>query len=258
MSGAEPMAVLGAISSVIAIIETSKEVYDAAKNAKGLHESFRKTSDNVSIILSTLYQAKLVQEQAVRAHEESEDVEQKLEIEQESRAVEPIMNLCKTNAEVLSNIFATVAPNKDISRIRRYANAIENSMPSKKRKVQSLMRETMEGLQLLHTYHSFSTMTTTKQLQAATKQLSTNPVVSDGGVNRRPFHQQSRTMDDHRSFAMQPKQTGRRDFGTTKSSSEGSLSLDKKTHNVWVNASGTKVMNQIGAQTVHGSQNFTL
>jgi hypothetical protein len=38
----------------------------------------------------------------------------------------------------------------------------------------------------------------------------------------------------------------------------GSSSLDKNPHNVWMNASGTKVMNQIGAQTVHGNHNFTL
>jgi hypothetical protein len=57
MSGAELLAVLGVISSVITIIETPKEVYDVARDAKGLHKSFRKASDNVSIILSTLYQA---------------------------------------------------------------------------------------------------------------------------------------------------------------------------------------------------------
>lgn len=33
--GVEPFAVLGAISSVIAIFETSKNMYDATKNAQG-------------------------------------------------------------------------------------------------------------------------------------------------------------------------------------------------------------------------------
>ena len=255
MSGAEPLAVLGAISSVIAIIETSKEVYDAAKDAKGLHASFRKASDNVSTILSTLYQAKMVQEQAVRAHEQSDDVEKRLKIEEESRAVEPIMNLCKTNAEALSDIFATITPNKETSRMRRYANAIDNSMPGKKRKVQSLMRETLEGLQLLHTYHSFNTMTTIQQLQTAAKQLSTKSSVSDG--NTRACRQDSRTTGAG-NVAMQPKRVECKDAEEDRNLGEGSSSLDKNSHNVWMNASGTKVMNQIGAQTVHGNQNFTL
>lgn len=257
MSGAEPLAVLGAISSVITIIETSKEVYDAAKDARGLHESFRKASDHVSIILSTLHQAKSIQEQAVRVYEKSNDVEQKRKIEEESRAVEPIMSRCKTNAESLSNIFATIALTKDMSRMRRYAIAIESSMPSKKWKVQSLMRETMEGLQLLHTYHSFSTMTTSKQLQSATQQSPTRNPISDGYANHPTFHEGLRRADDGR-LAVSRKQMEHKDFKATESPGEESLSRNENPHNVWMNASGTKVMNQVGAQTVHGTQNFTL
>lgn len=257
MSGAEPMAILGAISAVIAIFETSKEVYDAAKDTKGLHESFRKASDNVAIILSTLYQARLVQEQAVKAYRESDGVAQRLGIQEESRAVKPIMNLCKTNAEALSDIFTSIAPSRETSRMRRYANAIGNSMPSKKRKVQSLMRETMESLQLLHTYHSFSAMTTMGELQAATKQLPTQLSVSEGVANCQPSCQGSGRTDDA-SFVTRPTENGCMDSEATNIPRQGPITLDKDSHNVWMNAGGTKVMNQIGAQTVHGSQNFTL
>lgn len=252
------MAVLGAISSVIAIIETSKEVYDAAKDAKGLHESFRKASDSVAIILSTLYQARLVQERAVKAHKESDNVARRSEIENESRAVEPIMDLCKSNTEVLFDIFASIAPKRNTSRVRRYANAIGNSMPGKKRKVQTLLRETMESLQLLHTYHSFSTMTTMGQLQAAAKHLPERSPVLEDVANRPSSYQGPSSTDGASLIRRQQEQTGARNFEAPHSPNEGSTSLDKVPQNVWMNASGTKVMNQIGTQTVHGGQSFTL
>jgi len=258
MSGVEPIAILGAISSVITIVETFKEVYEAAKNAKGLHENFRKVSDNVAIILSTLYQAKLVQEQAVKAHRGSNDTREKLRIEDESRAVEPVMNLCKINAAMLSDIFASIDLDRNASWIRRYTMAIGNSMPSKKRKVESLLRETMEGLQLLHTYHSFNTMTTMGELQAAIKQLSARRQSSEVVANFRPIRQQPLTMADDARVVARPKQNGRSNSETTESESETTTKPDNDSHNVWMNASGTKVMNQIAAQTVHGSQNFTL
>jgi hypothetical protein len=261
MSGAEPLAILGAISAIIALFETSKRVYDAAKDARGPHESFRKASDNVAIILSTLYQARLVQEQTVKAYESSPSstsnaTAQKQHIESESRAIAPIMNLCKTNAEALSEIFTGIFVQQEkASRMRRYASALGNSMPSKKRRVQTLMRETMEGLQLLHTYHSFSAMKTMGQLQAATRSLpvSTSSSVSDGS----PHQGGLRGMADV-SLGTRLERGGGVDPDAANSQREGSVTLDEKTHNVWMNASGTKVMNQTGAQTVHGDQNVTL
>jgi hypothetical protein len=93
--------------------------------------------------------------------------------------------------------------------MRRYANAIEFSMPNEKQKVQSLMWENLEGLQLLHTYHSFSTMTIIQQLQAATKQLPIKFSIFDGGA--RAYRQDSRTIDA-RNVMMQPKRLECKDF----------------------------------------------
>jgi hypothetical protein len=256
MSGAEPIAILGAISSVITVVETFKEIFEAARNAKGLHESFGKISDNVAIILSTLHQARLVQEQAVKAHQGSNDVTQRLVIEEESRAVGPVMNLCKTNAEILSVIFASIHPKNDTSRIRRYKNAIGISMPSRKRKVQSLLRETMEGLQLLHTYHSFNTMTTMGQLHVASEKLPAERSSSKDVTNRLSPSRQPRAKADDASLVMLRERKG--DSKTTKSPSEHMATVNRDPQNVWMNASSTKVMNQIASQTVHGSQNFTL
>jgi len=68
-------------------------------------------------------------------YEQLDDIKKRLKIEEESYTIELIINLCKTNIEVLSDIFATITLNKETSRIRRYINVIDNSIPSKKRKV---------------------------------------------------------------------------------------------------------------------------
>jgi hypothetical protein len=100
-------------------------------------------------------------------------------------------------------------------------------------------------------------MTTTKQLQAATQQFPTRIPILDGDVSRPTFHKELRRVDDS-CLVMTLKQIRRRDFKATESPGEESLSLNKDPHNVWMNASGTKVTNQIGAQTMYSSQNFTL
>ena len=64
MSGAEPIALVGLIASIITIIETSRELYDAASNAKGLHEAFRAVSKNIPLVLNILRDCKRAQEQA--------------------------------------------------------------------------------------------------------------------------------------------------------------------------------------------------
>jgi hypothetical protein len=86
-------------------------------------------------------------------------------------------------------------------------------MPNGKQKVQSLMRETLEGLQLLHTYHSFSTITIIQQLQAATKQLSIKFSIFDSGA--RAYRQNLRTIDA-RNVIMQPKRLECKDFEEAK------------------------------------------
>jgi hypothetical protein len=258
MSGAEPLAVLGAISSVIAIVEASKEIYEAARNLQGLHETFRKVSDNIPIILSTLHQAELLQKQAVEAHKESNDAARKHIIEEESRAVEPIMSLCRTNAETLSGIFASIIPNHKASQVRRYANAVRNSMPGKKQKVQHILRETLESLQLLHTYHSFNTMTTMGQLQVATRQFSGSLPPLEVAANHLPVKQQTRTTNTNVEPTVQPIYGRWSDSEAIKSNCEKTKAPDKGVRNVWTNADGTRVMNQIATQTVYGGQNFTL
>lgn len=60
MSGVEAIAVLGLVSSVIAIIEASRDLYDAASSVDGLHEAFWAVSQNNSLVLNILRDCKKV------------------------------------------------------------------------------------------------------------------------------------------------------------------------------------------------------
>lgn len=58
MSGAEAIAVLGVIASIISIIDGTKQVYDAATDAHGLPEAFREVATRLPIIQRILASAK--------------------------------------------------------------------------------------------------------------------------------------------------------------------------------------------------------
>jgi hypothetical protein len=62
MSGAEAVTVVGLISSIITIIETSKKLYDASHDAKGLHEAFRGVAQNMPLVLDILRDCGMVQQ----------------------------------------------------------------------------------------------------------------------------------------------------------------------------------------------------
>ena len=175
MSGAEPAAVLGMISSIIAVIEASQKIYEAAKNAQGLHEAFRKVAENVPLVLNTLREAKKVQKKADAEYKTTIDGARRQAIEESSRAVVPIMETCKGNAQALKEIFEKVVPGDGASSFERYAKAVQTVMPGKKRKVEELMKDILEKLQLLHDYYFFKTVVTAADLNAAIEQLSMIP-----------------------------------------------------------------------------------
>ena len=113
MSGAEVITVLGLISSVIAIIETSRDLYDAASSAQGLHEAFRAVSQNIPLVLNILRDCKKVQEQINQDYSLTIDADRKRDIEDSSKAVEPLILACEENAKRLQEIFQKVVPDED-------------------------------------------------------------------------------------------------------------------------------------------------
>ena len=76
MSCAEAITVLGLISSVIAIIEAPRDLYDAASSVEGLHEAFRAVSHNIPLVLNILRDCKRVQEQVFRDYSLTTDADQ--------------------------------------------------------------------------------------------------------------------------------------------------------------------------------------
>jgi hypothetical protein len=98
MSGAEAGFVVGLISGVISIIEATKTVYDAAKDAKGQPEAFRQVAARLPLIIEILHSAK---ERAQALDETAQE------------ALEPILESCKAKAEDLKKIFQKVIRKDD-------------------------------------------------------------------------------------------------------------------------------------------------
>ncbi|KAI6809889.1 hypothetical protein KC340_g10199 [Hortaea werneckii] len=178
MSGAEVITVLGLISSVITIIETSRDVFEAAASADGLHEAFRAVSQNIPLVLNILRDCKIAQEQVEKDYSLTVDEDLKRDIEEANKAVKPLIQACQDDAKQLQQIFQKIVPEDDASRVERYKKAARAVLPGKKRKVEDLMKDILEKLQLLHTSRFFKSKnertneTRSKELDTAITQLS--------------------------------------------------------------------------------------
>lgn len=88
------------------------------------------------------------------------------------------MLACEENAKRLHQIFQKVVPNDHASWTERYKKAAHAVMPVKKRKVEDLMKEIPEKLQLFHTSRFFKSESEqknekkSKELETAISQLS--------------------------------------------------------------------------------------
>ncbi|KAK6428637.1 hypothetical protein LTR95_015220 [Oleoguttula sp. CCFEE 5521] len=168
MSGAEVLVVLSVISSVIAIIDKSRQLYEAAHNAEGLHEAFRKVAITVPLVHTTLKEA----EQALKTElARSRGMAQTEAIDRSATEVKPVFEACKVNVEALHDIFEQVVPVDEDTRVERYKKVLSIIFPGKKKKVEELMKEILEKLQLLHTYHFFRTAVSDMGLEDAIKEL---------------------------------------------------------------------------------------
>ncbi|OQO15302.1 hypothetical protein B0A48_00685 [Cryoendolithus antarcticus] len=168
MSGGEVIVVLGVIASVISILDGAKQIIDAAQDVKGLHEAFRKVAENIPLVLCTL---KKVQQVLRMASMNSPDTAHKMDIDHSAKEVRPVFESCQTNANALYEIFKEVVPADEDSRLERYKKVLSTVAPGKKRKVEDLMKETLEKLQLLHLNHFFETAVSDMGLVNAIKEL---------------------------------------------------------------------------------------
>lgn len=168
MSGAEAIAVLGVISSALTIIEASKNVYESAKSASGLHEAFRKVAENIPLVSDTLRQAK-------RVFEAPSDTSTANAVEQAAKDAGPVITTCEENVRQLRDIFERVVPGDDAGRRERYIKALQSAMPGKKKRVEELMKEILEKLQLLQTNQYFKDTARSQKLEQALEELAQVP-----------------------------------------------------------------------------------
>ena len=134
MSGAEAIVVLGVISSVIAIIDGTKKVFDAATDINGLPKEFREAADRLPIVHNILASAKQTIEKG--------DVE-----EESCRGVRNVVKACETKAKHLDELFREVLPPEGASRLDRYLLAVKTL--GKGSKVEKLMKGILKDVQLL-------------------------------------------------------------------------------------------------------------
>lgn len=150
MLGAEAFLVLAVISSIVTIIDGTKQVYDAAASTEGLPKAFNEIADRLPIIRNVLRSAK--------EHIEKEDVEG-----DSCKGVEPVVKACENKAKKLDELFRKVIPADGASRPKRYWAALKTT--GKGNKVEDLMKGMLEDVQLLFCEHGMKMVTEAEQEQ---------------------------------------------------------------------------------------------
>ncbi|KAF3492115.1 TPR repeat protein [Arthroderma uncinatum] len=157
MSGAEASLALGLISSVIAIIQATQQVYEAIDDATGLPANFKKSALKLPLISKLLEDA----EQYVNAVVD----------EASQAAFKPILRNCELQATHLQELFTKVMPEEDDSRWDRYVKAARTI--GKGGRVEDLVRGILDGLQLMTmTFPEVTTPRYKEQLAKAVEEVS--------------------------------------------------------------------------------------
>ena len=159
MSGAEAIAVLGIISSIISIIDGTKQVYDAASNTKGLPEAFSEVAARLPIVQDILNSAKGY----VEGGNAGEDV---------CKGAKKVVEGCELKAEKLNKLFEKVVPADGASRAERYLSAVRTL--GKGSRVETLMKGMLEDVQLLGIKHDMAAETDQqrRKLASAIKEVA--------------------------------------------------------------------------------------
>lgn len=160
MSGAEATFVVGLISGMIKIIEATKTIYSAAKDAKGQPKAFHQVHARLVLVIAVLDKAK----------ERAQTVD-----ETTLEALEPILESCKAKAENLNKIFQKVIRKDDDKWYDRYKKAL--GALGKEYKVECLMEEILKDIQVLVCERLIGTVTNAqeKEIQEAIKEMNEMP-----------------------------------------------------------------------------------
>ena len=134
MSGVEAVAVLGVISSVIAIIDGIKKAYEAVSDAQGLPEAFREVGVRLPFVERILASAEIHFEKTATDTDSLE-------------AARKLLESCKIKLQRLNELFKKVVPTDGASRADRYLSAARTL--GKGSRVESLMSGILVDIRLL-------------------------------------------------------------------------------------------------------------
>lgn len=167
MSGVEAIAVLGVISSIIAIVDGTKKVYDAATNPQGLPEAFREVAGRLPIIGSILKSTK-------------QNIEEEKVDNDSYKGAGDIVKAYEEKAKKLEELFDKVVPADGASDLKRYYKAVKAW--GKGSEVENLMKGMLEDVQLLTCERGMKTATKAQQeqiIKAITEVSSVSPSVPE-------------------------------------------------------------------------------
>jgi hypothetical protein len=125
MSGAEAILVLGVISSIIAIVDGTKQVYDAATNAQGLPEAFREVAGRLPIVMNILVSTK-------------QSIDNGYADEDSCKGVKNVVEACEKKAKKLDELFHKAIPVDGVSDLKQYYRAVK--VWGKGNEVENLMK----------------------------------------------------------------------------------------------------------------------
>lgn len=152
MSGAEATTILGVISSILTIVDATKTVYDAANDVSGLPEAFREVAGLLPIVRDILNSAKQSLDNGTADADSFKGAKQ-------------TVKACETKATRLEELFKKAIPKNGATSVNRYYKAVRAY--GKGNEVEKLMKEMLEGLQLLACERGMKTLTKAQQDEIA-------------------------------------------------------------------------------------------
>jgi len=138
MSGVE---LIGAISGIVAILDTAVKVYGAVKDAAGLPSSFHTVAQRLPLVLDTLRTAR----DGIKLNSTDKD---------SSASMMLVLDSCEKKALSLQKIFRSMAPKPGDSTPRRVATALHSL--GKGKKIDGLMQGIIDDIQLMAGSHALN------------------------------------------------------------------------------------------------------
>ncbi|KAJ5128190.1 hypothetical protein N7526_006356 [Penicillium atrosanguineum] len=183
--------VIGLVSGIITVIETSIKLYDGAQKDIKLSETFEAVRRRLPVILDTLLTCK--ENLAPRKELIPEDV---------CEALEATLYACRTKARNLEEIFEKIVPGESDTREQRYLKILRRL--GKGNKVEELMLGLAEDVQLLVNHDAVKsanreqnsqledTINEMRSVISGTEKLGTTMSFSSGGGAQTNYVQQGR------------------------------------------------------------------